>query len=223
VIHVPSGFSGNLANAATVSSATPDPTPGNNTGGDTDTPNPQADLSATKDDGSGTFTAGTDVSYTITVNNSGPSDAQTLLLSDALPVGTTFVSLALPAGWTRTDATAVGANGTITATLPTLVAGAPAQVFTLVIHVSSGFSGNLANTAVISSATPDPIPGNNSGTDTDTPNPQADLSATKDDGSATYTAGTDVSYTITVNNGGPSDAQALLLSDALPAGTTFVS
>src|SRR5439155_11729625 len=47
------------------------------------TPTPSADLSATKTDGSGTYTAGTDVSYTITVNNSGPSDAQSLLLSDA--------------------------------------------------------------------------------------------------------------------------------------------
>src|SRR5207247_463176 len=218
VIHVPSGFSGNLANAATVSSATPDPTPGNNTGGDTDTPNPQADLSATKDDGSGTFTAGTDVSYTITVNNSGPSDAQALLLSDALPAGTTFVSLTLPAGWTRTDATAVGANGTITATRPTLVAGAPAQVFTLVIHVGSGFVGHLTIAATCSSATPDPPPGNNNGSDTDTPSPQADLSATKNDSRALHAALPIFSYTITVNNSGPSDAQTLLLSDALPAG-----
>src|SRR5207245_5386262 len=134
-----------------------------------------------KDDGSATYTLGTDVSYTITVHNTGPSDAQSLLLSDALPAGTTFVSLTLPGGWTRTDATAVGANGTITATLPTLAAGAPAQAVTLVIHVGSGFAGNLSNSATISSATPDPNPGNDTGNDTDTPAPQADLSVTKDD------------------------------------------
>src|SRR5205807_1386249 len=168
-------------------------------------------------------TAGTDVSYTIAVNSAGPSDAQSVLLTDALPAGTTFVSLSLPAGWARTDATAVGANGTITATRPTLVAGAPAQVISVVIHVGSGFLGNLTNAATVSSATPDPTPGNNAGTDTDTPAAQADLSAIKTDGSATYTAGTDVTYTVTVNNTGPSDAQALLLSDPLPAGTTFVS
>src|SRR5207302_291467 len=146
-----------------------------------------------------------------------------LLLSDTLAIGTTLVSLSSPAGWTRTDATAIGANGTITATLPTLAAGAPAQVFTLVIHVGSGFTGNLVNTATISSAASDPTPGNNSGTDTDTAAAQADLSATKNDGSPTYTAGTDVSYTITVNNSGPSDAQSLLLSDTLAIGTTLVS
>src|SRR5947208_2614949 len=111
----------------------------------------------------------------------------------------------MPAGWTRTDSTAVGANGTITATRPALAAGAPAQVFTLVIHVGSGVVGNLTNTTTISSTTPDPTPGNNAGSDTDTPNPQADLSATKDDGSAAYTAGIDISYAVTVNNSGPSD------------------
>src|SRR5205085_1386846 len=96
---------------------------------DTDTPAPSADLSIAKDDSSATYTAGNNVSYTITVNNtSGPSDAQGLTLSDPLPAGTTFVSLTVPAGWTRTDGTAVGANGTITATRPTLVSGAAAQV-----------------------------------------------------------------------------------------------
>src|SRR5207253_994227 len=102
--------------------------------------------SSTKTDGSATYTAGNNVSYTVTVNNAGPSDAQSLLLSDSLPAGTTFVSLALPAGWTRTDATAVGANGTVTATAPSLAAGAAAQVFTLVVHVGSGVTGNLTNT-----------------------------------------------------------------------------
>ena len=74
----------------------------------------------------------------------------------------------------------------------------------------------MTNTATISSTTPDPIPGNNGGTDTDTPLPSADLSVVKTDGSATYTAGTNVSYSLTVNNAGPSDAQTVALSDPLP-------
>jgi len=112
------------------------------------------------------------VSYTITVNNtSGPSDAQNVVMSDALPAGTAFVSLALPAGWTRTDSTAVGANGTITATIPTLAAGAPAQVFTLVLSTLPNASTNLANTATVTSTTPDPQAANNASTDTDTPTP----------------------------------------------------
>ncbi|HLX64913.1 MAG TPA: PKD domain-containing protein [Planctomycetota bacterium] len=223
VVHVPSGQTGNLANTATISSTTPDSNAANNSSTDTDTPAPLADVSIVKDDGSASFTAGSNVSYSITINNAGPSDAQGLSMSDVLPAGTTFVSLTMPAGWTRTDGTLVGANGTITATRGTLAASAPAQVFTLVVHVASNFAVNLVNTATISSTTPDSNAANNSSTDTDTPAPLADISISKDDGSTTYTAGTNVSYTITVNNAGPSDAQGLTMSDALPAGTTLVS
>ena len=181
---------------------------------------PNADVSVTKTDASATYTAGNDISYTLTVNNSGPSDAQTVLLSDPLPAGSTFVSLAVPAGWTRTDATAVGANGTITATLATLTAGAPAQVFTLIVHVNSNVVGNLSNTATISSATPDLAPANNSATDTDTPAPAADLQITKTDGSASAVPGAATTYTIVVTNAGPSDVTGATVKDTLPAAIT---
>ncbi|MBC7711217.1 MAG: hypothetical protein H7203_14240, partial [Rhizobacter sp.] len=44
---------------------------------------------------------------------------------------------------------------------------------------------------------------NNSATDTDTPAPVTDLSISKTDGSATYTAGNAISYAIVVGNLGP--------------------
>src|ERR1700680_4236927 len=50
----------------------------------------------------------------------------------------------------------------------------------------------------------------------------ADLAVTKT-GPATVTASTNITYTVTVANNGPNDAQNVTLSDALPAGTTFVS
>ena len=52
----------------------------------------------------------------------------------------------------------------------------------------------------------DSIPANNTATDTDTLDAEADLSITKDDGSLTYTPGGTVTYTIVVSNAGPSDA-----------------
>jgi uncharacterized repeat protein (TIGR01451 family) len=42
-------------------------------------------------------------------------------------------------------------------------------------------------------------------------------------GPATAQAGGNVSYALAVANGGPSDAQAVDLSDTIPANTTFVS
>src|SRR5207237_1044895 len=125
--------------------------------------------------------------------NPGPSDAQSVVLSDPLPAGTTFVSLVLPGGWTRTDTTAVGANGTITASRATLAAGSGNQTFTLVVHTAASLSGNLANTATLSSPTDPTAP---TATDTDTAAPVANLTVAKDDGAATYTPGNNVSYTI---------------------------
>ncbi len=62
---------------------------------------------------------------------------------------------------------------------------------------------------------PDPIPGNNSASDTDA-HPSADLSITKDDSVLTYTAGGNLIYTVTVSNAGPSDVIGAVVSDTRP-------
>ena len=48
------------------------------------------------------------------------------------------------------------------------------------------------------------------------------MSVTKT-GPATVTAGTNATYTITLTNNGPNAAQGVVLTDLLPAGSTFVS
>lgn len=224
--------SGNLVNTATVGapSGVTDPNTSNNTAIDSDTqsPPPSADLSINKDDGSSTYTAGNNVSYTITVASIGPDAAQNASFSDALPAGTTFRSVILPAGWTRTDSTLVGGSGTIAATRNAAMPSGAFEAITLVVNVGAGFTGNLNNTATVSSTTSDPNILNNSSTDTDTPTSppppaSADLTIHKDDGATQYTPGSNVSYSITVNNAGPDAAQNVSLSDALPVGTTFQS
>jgi uncharacterized repeat protein (TIGR01451 family) len=52
---------------------------------------------------------------------------------------------------------------------------------------------------------------------------QADLSLTKTVDDATPTAGDDVTFTITVTNGGPDSATSIFVKDNLPSGFTFVS
>jgi uncharacterized repeat protein (TIGR01451 family) len=66
----------------------------------------------------------------------------------------------------------------------------------------------------------DPVPGNNSATDSDTLAPQADLSITKTDGVTAVTAGGTVTYTITASNAGPSTATGATVADTLPAALT---
>lgn len=155
---------GTLTNTATIASATTDPTPGNNSATDTDTLAALADLSISKTDTPDPVTAGNDLTYTITVNNAGPSNAGSVSLSDPLPAGTTFVSLSSPGGWSCTTP-AVGAGGTVSCSIPSLGVGSSA-VFTLTVQVGASAIAGLSNTATITSATLDGNAGNNTATAT---------------------------------------------------------
>lgn len=68
--------------------------------------------------------------------------------------------------------------------------------------------------------TPTPIP---SATPTATPPPSADLSLTKSDAPDPVVSGNQLTYLLTINNAGPTTATGVVLTDPLPAGTTFVS
>lgn len=212
-----------LSNTATITATTTDPTPGNNSATATTTVGTaSADLSVTKTDTSDPVNAGTNLTYTITVTNAGPSNATTAQLADTLPAGTTFVSLSAPAGWSCTTP-AVGATGTINCSNASLTAGN--AVFTLVVNVDAGLASGtvLSNTATVSAATADANGANNSSTATTTVATSADVQITKIDTPDPVTAGTNLTYTITVSNAGPSTASTLAMNDTVPTGTTFVS
>jgi uncharacterized repeat protein (TIGR01451 family) len=224
VVRVPSNFTpGTLNNTASATSLTPDINTANNTSMVSTTVLTQADLSVSKT-GPASVIPGQTATYTITFSNTGPSDAQTVSITDALPAGTTFVSLTQNAGgsgFTMTTPT-VGSGGTVTISNPTLVPGQVAT-FTLVVLVNPSLtSADLSNSATATSATTDPTPGNNTSIDVITLTPQADVQVNLT-GPANVTAGDNATYTITVTNPGPSDAQSVLITDTLPAGTTFMS
>jgi uncharacterized repeat protein (TIGR01451 family) len=195
---------------------------GNNSATDTDTLLSQADLSITKTDGSAAYTPGASVTYTIVAGNSGPSSVTGALVTDALPPAI--------AGATWTVAYTDGASGPASGSgninaLVNLPVSATAT-FTVTGIVSTSATGTLVNTATITvpAGTTDPNPANNSATDTDTIAPIADLGITKTDGSATYTPGSAITYTIVASNAGPSAVTGATISDALPptiSGTTW--
>jgi uncharacterized repeat protein (TIGR01451 family) len=69
--------------------------------------------------------------------------------------------------------------------IPLRIAAGGSVTFTIVVNVTSGYSGSLVNTVTLNS-TQDTTPGNNSATDTDTVSVVADLAITKTDGLAEY-------------------------------------
>jgi uncharacterized repeat protein (TIGR01451 family) len=126
-----------------------------------------ADLSVSKVDTPDPVSAGTNLTYTITLTNAGPNVADTVSLSDTLPAGTTFKSLTSPGGWSCTTP-AVGSGGTVSCGIANMPVGS--AIFTLTVQVDANVAHGtvLSNTAAVSSTTSDPTPGNQSATATTT-------------------------------------------------------
>lgn len=210
-----------IANVVTADSDSFDTNPANNSAGSSATVAGVADVGVTKS-GPASVVAGSNISYSISVTNSGPSPASNTQLTDNLPAGTTFVSLTLASGPPAICSTpSAGANGTITCTWASLASGAT-TTYTLVANVPSSATGTVVNTANVSTSTNDPNGANNSSTTTATVTVSADLSVVKT-GSASASQTADITYTIVVTNNGASNAQTVALTDTLPATTTFVS
>jgi len=207
---------GNLSNTATAATAggVVDPNAANNSATDTDTLVAQSDLSITKTDGVTTATPGGSVTYTITASNAGPSNT-TATVADTFPASFTGSWTAVGAG--GGTATASG-SGNINDTVNLPAGGS--VTYTVTGSISPAATGVMSNTATVAGVATDPVPANNSATDTDTLVPQADLSITKTDGVTTVTPGGGVTYTITASNAGPSNVTTATVADTLPASLT---
>jgi large repetitive protein len=203
----------------------PDSSPGNGVATEDDQTSvtlgvPNADLSVTKTASTATPAIGSNVGFRITVRNDGPADATGVVVTDALPAGLTLIStgqsqgiyVALNSRWTVGDLP-VGSSATLTVT---------ARVDAL---------GPITNTAEIVAADQqdrDSTPGNGVAAEDDQASvtiraPEADLSVSKTVSNASPARGENVTFTVTATNSGPDTATGVALSDALPAGLTFVS
>jgi uncharacterized repeat protein (TIGR01451 family) len=185
-----------------------------------------ADLSVTVTDQADPVIAGNNVVYTITAHNDGPSDGFSVTLSDVMPPGTTFVSATQTSGpaFTLTEPP-VGGIGTVSATIANFAGGGTAT-FTYVFRVSSSVAGGttLVNQPSISaSGSSDPNSGNDNDSEATTIITRANLviGSSSDDADPVDPDG-NVTYTTTVTNLGPSDAQTVVFTDIAPFGTTPV-
>ena len=205
-----------LTNTATVAAAEDDPNAANDTDDDEITLDNQADLSIVKD-ANGSVVAGESIAWDLDIANSGPADAIDVVVTDALPAGTTFNA----AG---SDARCSAIGQAVTCLLPILATGA-ADSFVVEVDVASSVAdlATLTNVAGVASSTDDPDPSDDSSSDDVPVTRSSNIGVVKADISDPVIAGGSAQWSITVSNGGSSDADNVTIVDALPAGFTFVS
>lgn len=207
---VAQGTSGTLTNTATVASDTPDPNPDNNQATERTPIDTAADLAVLKQVQPARVHPGETLTYTLQVTNAGPSAAQDVVLQDPLPAAILSPVFSADGGatWQPWSGTYV---------LRTLLPGTTATLLLQGQVDPSTTASSLENTALVTSSTPDPNPDNNEDTVEVPLLPSADLSVRKENTGGSAVPGTPFLYTITLQNAGPSDAQDVLLTDAVPA------
>src|SRR5436309_1119223 len=164
------------------------------------------------------FVRGSAGTYTLTVSNAGGSATS----------GTTTVTDTLPAGLTPTAASGTGwscgiAAQTVTCTSTDVVASNGSfPAISITVNVGQAAAASLTNTASVSGGG-EGNTANDSASDVTNVVSRADIAVAKIASSGTITVGSNVDFTITVTNNGPSDATGVQITDQLPAGLTFVS
>src|SRR5438876_485892 len=154
-----------------------------------------------------TATSGTDITYSLTVTNNGPSTSSGGTVTDVLPVQDSLVS---PLTGSNTT------TATVICSFDTLAADAT-QTFTIVVHINPAATRPIANTATVTATnlTEDTSAANNASVATTTALPFATLFRSKS-APATATSGTDITYSLTVTNNGPSTSSGGTVTDVLP-------
>lgn len=160
------------------------------------------------------------LTYTLVLKNNGNIPANNVVITDTIPSGTTFVAGSL-----------TGATGTppiFALPLPLPVNGTTTITFQVIVGDTLPVPNPVANSAsAIFTFTTDPsVPDGRTGSsNSNTVNTQinsAIVTANKVASSAFANVGDTVTYTITLTNSGNVTANQVVITDVIPAGSTFV-
>src|SRR5206468_2226591 len=170
-------------------------------------------LNVSKTDAPDPVNAGSNITYTLSYSNTGNMNTTGVVITDTIPANTSFVS-----------ATGGGtlAAGVVTWNIGNVTAGASSTV-QLVVQVASP----LANGTVITNGTYS-IDSNETAPTTGaavttTVSSTPVLTISKTDSPDPVNAGSNITYTISYSNTGTANATGVVISDAVPANTSFVS
>ncbi|WP_264551163.1 PKD domain-containing protein [Flavobacterium sp. N2038] len=225
----------NIAEVYTANEADPDSTPGNGLVPEDDVstlllnPVPAvADLSLEKKVVGNNLTpaVGSQISFTVTVTNDGPSNSTGATIKDILPSGYQYVFFNSTSG-SYDPNTGIWTPGII------LPGNSHTLLINAIVKRPTGTPDEYLNTAEIMTSDqfdPDSTPGNGIITEDDydsifvTPViVMADLSIEKTalNADATYDVGSTVIFTVTVKNDGPANASGVMVKDLLPPGFKY--
>jgi LPXTG-site transpeptidase (sortase) family protein len=169
---------------------------------------------------SGNFLIGQTGTYLITVRNVGTGTVGgQVTVTDILPPGLVPIS-STGGGWTPCGFT----GQTVVCTHPNtsgLAVGESLPTITIVVNVMQAAAPSVTNAATLTNAS-DGNFANNTASDP-TVIVSADLAATKSVLPTNPSELTDITYTLTIRNNGPSDTTNVVLTDTLPSGLTFLS
>ena len=180
--------------------------------------------------------AGKNITYTQSIKNlSSVAATGTITFSQPVPAGTTYVSMTPPAGnWNC----ALNAGNVVCTTNDDLAGNTSSGNFTLVVTVDSTTADGtiINNTATVSIAAPDTdaVAANNSKSAATTVRRLVDVQIVKDDNAIAsgwrhflYPGDPPtpqaMDWTLTVGNGGPTAATAVVITDPLPSGYSYSS
>lgn len=180
------------------------------------------DLSLSKSVSDALPNVGQPVTFTLTLNNAGPSPATNVVVADTLPNGLVLTD--------SNPSTGTFSNATSRWTIPVLAPGIPATLTLTTTVTSSGSFTNVAEVVAADQFDTDSTP-NNIGQNLDEDDeaevslqtPVADLSLTKTLIGSGATVGDDVTFVVTIQNAGPNAATNVQVRDVLPTGLSFVS
>jgi uncharacterized repeat protein (TIGR01451 family) len=157
--------------------------------------------------------------YTISVSNPYTDTARNLIVTDTLPVGVTYISSS--AGCTPPTSP----DGIVVCNVPELAVGdtLPITISVRAPIAQTGSPVTLTNTVTATAFEYDPDPSDNIDTAVTTVVPMANLWVSEKNASNTEVeAGEVFTYSITVDNWGPSTATNVTVTDVLPSQVRFV-
>ena len=210
----PSTPAGTMTNVAGVTSGTPDPNTTNNAESEDTTVFTEAQLVIAKSDSPDPVEAGNRITYTIAYSNTGPSMAADVVITDTIPLSTTFVSASgggsesgqAPAVVTWNIGTVLpGASGSVAMVVETTI---PLPSGTVITNTAHGVAANAPSAADTTTTTV-----------TSTPI----ISLSKSDAPDPVQPGATLSYTLTYTNTGNANATGVVITDFIPISTTFLN